>query len=195
MSAPAALAIAKLIYPETKKTKADSKAIQNFPKRYHCVNLLLNDQIKLIILSGATHIFEVISVGATSMVKAVGAIVSNLISFVAIFSFLDATIAWFLSMLGLQNAGFSLVLKYLFYPFALVMGVDFGDCLSVAKLLGIKTFINEFVAYKELGDVIDFRNKILKNGTYEQYKSGILTIPNNIDMIWEVNKNDMLHRN
>jgi nucleoside permease NupC len=33
MSAPAALAIAKLMYPETKKTKADSKAIQNFPKR------------------------------------------------------------------------------------------------------------------------------------------------------------------
>ena len=129
------------------------------------------------------------------MVKAIGAIASNLISFVAIFSFLDASIAWFLSMLGVQNAGFSLVLKYVFFPFALVMGVDVDDCLSVAKLLGIKTFINEFVAYKELGDVIDFRNKILKNGTYEQYKSGILTIPNNIDMIWEVNKNDMLHRN
>ena len=106
------------------------------------------------------------------MVKAVGAIVSNLISFVAIFSFLDALIAWFLSMLGLENAGFSLVLKYLFYPFALVMGVDLNDCLSVAKLLGIKTFINEFVAYKQLGDVINFRKEILNNGTYDQYKDG-----------------------
>jgi hypothetical protein len=46
MSASAALAIAKLMYPqypqffglsipETKITKADSKAIKNFPKRYY----------------------------------------------------------------------------------------------------------------------------------------------------------------
>jgi nucleoside permease NupC len=55
------------------------------------------------------------------------------------------------------------------------MGVDFDDCLSVAKLLGIKTFINEFVAHKELGDVIYFRN-----GTYDQHKSGTLSIPKNI---------------
>jgi nucleoside permease NupC len=122
------------------------------------------------------------------MVKAIGAIVSNLISFVAIFSFLDASIAWFLSMLGVQNAGFSLVLKYVFFPFALVMGVDVDDCLSVAKLLGIKTFINEFVAYKELGDVINFRNEIIRNGTFEQFKTGIFQVPENIDMIWEVQK-------
>jgi nucleoside permease NupC len=42
MSAPAALAIAKLMYPETKKTKADSKAIQNFPKRYKLIEFKIN---------------------------------------------------------------------------------------------------------------------------------------------------------
>jgi hypothetical protein len=35
MSAPAALAVAKVLYPETKKTKADWKAIKNFPKRFY----------------------------------------------------------------------------------------------------------------------------------------------------------------
>jgi nucleoside permease NupC len=34
MSAPAALAIAKLMYPETKQTHAGSNAIKNFPKRF-----------------------------------------------------------------------------------------------------------------------------------------------------------------
>ena len=34
MSAPAALAIAKVMYPETEKTKADWNAIKRFPKRF-----------------------------------------------------------------------------------------------------------------------------------------------------------------
>ena len=33
MSAPAALGIAKIIFPETEKSKADWKAIKNFPKQ------------------------------------------------------------------------------------------------------------------------------------------------------------------
>jgi pyrimidine nucleoside transport protein len=67
-----------------------------------------------------------------------------------------------------------------------MMGVPIDDCLSVSKLLGLKTFINEFVAYKDLGDVINFRNEILKNGTQELYKNGSMPIPNNIAMIWQV---------
>lgn len=68
------------------------------------------------------------------------------------------------------------------------MGIPFEDCLSVSKLLGIKTFINEFVAYKELGDVINFRKEIIENGTLELYKNGTNAIPNNIAMIWQVLK-------
>ena len=67
-----------------------------------------------------------------------------------------------------------------------MMGVPFEDCLSVSKLLGLKTFINEFVAYKDLGDVINFRNEIFKNGTQEFYRNGSTPIPNNIAMIWQV---------
>jgi pyrimidine nucleoside transport protein len=67
-----------------------------------------------------------------------------------------------------------------------MMGVPIDDCLSVSKLLGLKTFINEFVAYKDLGDVINFRNEIFKNGTQELYKNGSMPIPNNIAMIWQV---------
>ena len=62
------------------------------------------------------------------------------------------------------------------------------DCLSVAKLIGFKVFVNELVAYKKLGNVIDFRNEIIKNGTYDLYRNGTLPIPSNSDfaMIWNV---------
>ena len=43
------------------------------------------------------------------------------------------------------------------WPFAFVMGVDVSDCSKVAELIGFKTFINEFVAYSELGKLIENR--------------------------------------
>jgi nucleoside permease NupC len=44
------------------------------------------------------------------------------------------------------------------------------DCLSVAKLVGLKIFVNEFVAYTKLGSVIDFRNEIIANGSFPLFK-------------------------
>jgi CNT family concentrative nucleoside transporter len=34
------------------------------------------------------------------------------------------------------------------------MGVPWGDCLRVGELLGTKTIFNEFLAYKDLGDLV-----------------------------------------
>ena len=34
------------------------------------------------------------------------------------------------------------------------MGVEARDCFVVGRLVGIKTFINEFLAYEDLGKVI-----------------------------------------
>jgi hypothetical protein len=60
------------------------------------------------------NIFEAISTGAVEMVHVIGAIISNLIAFVAIFSFLDATCVWFFSMLGLESFGLA-VSEYIIY--------------------------------------------------------------------------------
>ena len=40
-------------------------------------------------------------------------------------------------------------------PVAWVMGVPWTECYIVGKLLGIKTFVNEFVAFVELGKNIN----------------------------------------
>nr|CAD7205478.1 unnamed protein product [Timema douglasi] len=40
---------------------------------------------------------------------------------------------------------------YIFIPLAWVMGVEWEQCQDVAKLVGLKTMVNEFVAYQELG--------------------------------------------
>ena len=47
--------------------------------------------------------------------------------------------------------------SYLFMPVALLIGVEWSDCRAVARLLGMKTFLNEFVAYEELSVLINNR--------------------------------------
>ena len=52
---------------------------------------------------------------------------------------------------------FQLICSYLFMPLAFMMGADWADCQLVAELIGTKTFLNEFVAYVRLSDLIDNR--------------------------------------
>jgi Nucleoside permease len=39
----------------------------------------------------------------------------------------------------------------IFIPLAWVMGVEWHECEDVAQLIGLKTIVNEFVAYEHLG--------------------------------------------
>ncbi len=65
-------------------------------------------------------------------------------------------------------------------------GVESEDCGSVAKLVGFKVFVNEFVAYTKLGATINFRDGIIANHTYPLYRNGTLPLPADIQMIWNV---------
>ena len=60
--------------------------------------------------------------------------------------------------------------SYILWPFALLMGVHVEDCRKVAQLIGVKTFINEFVAFEELGVFISnralFDTHVAKNGSW-----------------------------
>ena len=50
-------------------------------------------------------------------------------------------------------------------PLAYVMGVEWDDAFEVGKLLGVKTFLNEFVAYQELAKLIKNREDGLAGPT------------------------------
>lgn len=80
------------------------------------------------------------------------------------------------------------IFQYLFYPFAILMGIEPEDCGSVSKLIGMKVFINEFVAYSELGKAIQFRDNITQLNLFEAYHNGTLATPKDIFIIWNVKK-------
>uniref|UniRef100_A0A8C1TR43 Solute carrier family 28 member 1 n=1 Tax=Cyprinus carpio TaxID=7962 RepID=A0A8C1TR43_CYPCA len=88
MAAPCALAISKLSYPETEKSKFTSKS-----------------QIK-VDGGGEQNVLEAVSGGASSSIGLVANIAANLIAFLAILAFINATLGWMGGMVGYPNVTF-----------------------------------------------------------------------------------------
>ena len=47
-----------------------------------------------------------------------------------------------------------LICAYLFWPVAAVMGVELEDASNVASLLGTKVFVDEFISFRDLGNMV-----------------------------------------
>ncbi|XP_067928335.1 solute carrier family 28 member 3-like isoform X1 [Watersipora subatra] len=145
MSAPAALAMSKLFYPETQKSKTTVDDIKDMAKPQE------------------RNIIEAASNGASTSIKLVANIAANLIAFLALLQFINQTLKWFGAAAGLKRPHhpeltFELICSYLLYPFAYVMGTPTEDCFQMATLIGVKTFTNEFIAYDQLGTLQENRN-------------------------------------
>lgn len=91
--------------------------------------------------------------GASQAIKLCSNIAANLIAFLAFIKFMDALCAWFGSNIDMDYISFEWILAKLFVPIALLMGVEWEESDKVARLIGLKTLVNEFVAYKALGDL------------------------------------------
>lgn len=60
----------------------------------------------------AKNIFEAISIGATNVIKPIAGIITNLIAFIAIFAFIDSTVIWVFSLVGVENFGITVKKHY-----------------------------------------------------------------------------------
>ncbi|KAH9523620.1 hypothetical protein Btru_040466 [Bulinus truncatus] len=158
MSAPAALAMSKLFYPETAKSKHSDKDVYNFEK------------------GTERNLIEAASNGASVSVKLVANIAVNLIAFVALLHFINATLTWFGDRVGVDGLTFQFICSYIFWPISFLMGVDQEDCRIVAELIGTKIFLNEFVAYVDLSKFIN--NRIALNDYLANYTSSFNTTGN-----------------
>uniref|UniRef100_A0A8D3DQ68 Sodium/nucleoside cotransporter n=2 Tax=Scophthalmus maximus TaxID=52904 RepID=A0A8D3DQ68_SCOMX len=136
MSAPASLAIAKTFWPETET-----------PTATNAYDVKINK-------GENKNVLDALSQGACDAIGVVASIIVNLISFLALFAFLDAILSWLGGMFDCPQLSFALICSYVFMPLSFMMGVSWEDSFIVAELLGIKTFLNEFVAYQKLSELI-----------------------------------------
>lgn len=129
MSAPAAIAIAKLMIPETGKPETAS-----------------GGRFEMTVES--ENVFDAASRGAgvgLNMALNVGAM---LIVFVGIIYLLDR------GTIAVTGTSATVLISYLFRPFAFIMGVPMKDVAPFAELLATKTVINEFIAYQQMQGLI-----------------------------------------
>ncbi|XP_067649250.1 uncharacterized transporter HI_0519-like [Haliotis asinina] len=157
MNAPCALAVSKLLYPETEKSKledideVEEEEDENKPRNF----------------------LEAAAAGASSSICLVANIAANLIAFLALLAFINAVLSWFGGFVCFPQLSFEKICSYVFMPVAYLMGVEWNDAGVVGELVGIKTFLNEFVAYKELAKFISNREDC-KDGTVISRRSEII---------------------
>lgn len=139
MSIPASLAIAKTFWPETETPRVTASNILQISH------------------GDSQNVFEAASQGASLAAGAVANIVANLIAFLSLLAFIDGALSWLGGMLDCPQLSFSLICSYVFMPLSFMMGVSWQDSFIVAELIGLKTFINEFIAYQKLSEFIKRR--------------------------------------
>ena len=129
MSAPAAVVIAKLMFPETET-----------PKTMNGADIDTGDK--------AVNVIDAAANGAIQGLKIAATVGAMLIAFLSLL----ALINYPLGLISVNGAPLSLgrIFGYLFAPVAWCMGVESKDVLAVGDLLGTKVAVNELVGYLKL---------------------------------------------
>ena len=130
LSAPAAVFLSKIIYPEKEVSATKGEISTSFK---------VND----------VNIFEAACNGASSGVQLAINVGAMLITFIALIALVNSVLGLLDPLVGFPVT-LQAILGTLFRPIAFVMGVPWGESALVGGLLGEKMVLNEFVAYTHL---------------------------------------------
>ncbi|XP_053677626.1 solute carrier family 28 member 3-like [Anopheles nili] len=149
ISAPAVLCVSKIIYPEVEESKTTTENIQ-------------------IEKSTDSSMVDAACNGASAATSLILGIIANLIAFVSFVAFVNGLLGWMGMLVGFESVSLEWFCGRIFRPLAFVMGVSWKDSEHVGQIIGIKTVVNEFVAYQQLGTLI-------QNGTITARSATIAT--------------------
>lgn len=127
MSAPAAIVVAKIMYPETEESETSGTLTVNVEK-------------------SADNVMEALGDGATDGLKLAANIGAMLIAFVAMVAMIDG-------LLSFGNTSLAEIFGFLFRPLAWAMGAPWEEAGILGTLLGEKIVLTELIAYKDLSQI------------------------------------------
>ena len=136
LSAPAALIMSKLFFPETGVPKTLGREVPVHHER-------------------ESNVFEAIIKASTTGLSAIFSIVALLIAVLGLVALVDSALAgvseWVNTWAGTAMT-WSLkgMLGYLFYPFALIIGVPPEDARLAAEIIGERLVLTEVASYQDL---------------------------------------------
>ena len=128
MSAPAAMVIAKIIYPETEESET------------------MGD-LKVEVEKTDTNSLDALGRGATEGLKLAANVAAMLVAFVSV-------VAMFNYILGFGGTSLQEIMGLLFKPLAWTMGVPWEEAEIMGTLMGEKLALTELIAYGDLRNFI-----------------------------------------
>lgn len=136
LSAPAALLITKVMYPETSKPETFGKIPKESNKSPHA------------------NVIDAAASGASEGLTLALNVAAMLIAFIALIALLNAVLSNIGMWFGFTETKLTLqyLLGWVFMPIAWLVGVPAQDLHAAGALLGEKTILNEFVAYLHLSE-------------------------------------------
>ena len=150
MSAPAALVMAKLMFPETEES-------------------LTAGDVKLEVERPWANVIDAAAEGAGAGLKLALNVGAMLLAFIALIAMLNAVLGHVGGWFGFPDLTFELILGWLLRPLAWVMGVPWQEADKVGALLGIKTVVNEFVGYVRLEEMVNAGQLSERSATIATY--------------------------
>ena len=128
MSAPAALVIAKIIYPETESSET------------------MGD-LKIHVEQNSSNAMEALGNGATDGLKLAANVGAMLVAFISIVALVNY-------LLSFADTSMDAILAIVFKPLAWTMGVPWEEAGQMGMLMGKKIVFTELIAYGDLKDII-----------------------------------------
>ena len=128
MSAPAALVIAKIIYPETESSET------------------MGD-LKIDVEQNSSNAMEALGNGATDGLKLAANVGAMLVAFISIVALVNY-------LLSFAGTSMDAILAIVFKPLAWTMGVPWEEAGQMGMLMGKKIVFTELIAYGDLKDII-----------------------------------------
>ncbi len=135
MSAPAALVMAKLMFPEKEHSVTKGK-------------------VEIEVERPWANAIDAAASGAADGLKLALNVGAMLIAFVGLIALLDWPITAFGHWIGQDQLSLRWILGQLCRPLAWLMGVPWSEAGQVGTLIGIKTAVNEFVGYVEMEKMV-----------------------------------------
>jgi len=128
MSAPGALVVAKIIYPETESSET------------------MGD-LKINIEQKSTNAMEALGDGANSGLRLAANVAAMLVAFVSFVAMINY-------LLGFAGTSMESILGFIFKPLAWTMGVPWSEADILGTLMGKKIVLTELIAYGDLKELM-----------------------------------------
>ncbi len=135
MSAPAALAVSKIMYPETEEP-------------------VTRGEMEIELEKPDANAIDAAARGASEGLGLALNVAAMLLAFIALLALINSLLGWAGGLAGFGELSLQLLLGWLGAPLAWLMGTPWKDALEVGVLIGEKTALNEFVAYLHLAELL-----------------------------------------